>query len=69
MSYRNMLPLLALLGAALAGCNDSRQVALSDRPLPPANWISPAPVHSTPTSGSVSDAASGSTVIDDDEQH
>jgi hypothetical protein len=64
MTTRPIVPLLALLGATLASCGGTQDIASSDLSGPPTNWITEAPIHSVPTSGSVSDAASGSTVLD-----
>jgi hypothetical protein len=65
MSFGKMLPLLALVAATLTACADTQDADLSSRPAAPADWVTPTTIHSTPEAGSVSDEASGSTVLDD----
>jgi hypothetical protein len=68
MQSNNILPICIVIAAALAGCQ-AETSNRADPPLAPsAGWITPDPVHSTVNSGSVSDAASGSMVIEEEHQ-
>jgi hypothetical protein len=64
MQYSRIILVLMVIAAAVAGCQAAADHPVS-RALPPsAGTITPDPVHSSVTSGSDSDAASGSTVIE-----
>jgi hypothetical protein len=67
MQSSRIILALMFIAVAAAGCQAAVDDPASDAIAPSAGWITPDPVHSTVTSGSASDAASDSTVIE--QQH